>query len=77
MDSISYVKDLKEKYFDKKQIEFKKDYFVTTQIGTGTASYRCTLTIPGNPPLSGERAPSITAAENNVAKIALKSLKLL
>ena len=30
----SYVSELKERYFDKKQIQFKKDYFVTKEVGS-------------------------------------------
>ena len=74
-NSVSYVKDLKEKYFDKNhQIQFKKDYFVTHQVVGG---YQCTLTIPGIPMLHGETGHSKSDAENNAAKSALKYLQLL
>jgi len=73
--SVSYVQDLKEKYFDKNQIPFKKEYFVTATIKSG--SYQCNLTIPGVLTVSGEIASSKSAAENSAAKTALKRLKLL
>ena len=72
--SMPYRKELKEKYFDKKNIEFKREYFVTQAVVGG---YQCTLTIPGMTTLSGKVAPSKSSAENNAAKTALKILKLL
>ena len=72
--SDSYKKDLKEKYFDKNQIQYKKEYFVTRAVVGG---FQCTLTIPGMPSLLGETGSSKSAAEHNAAKSALKFLKLL
>jgi len=72
--SDSYKKDLKEKYFDKNGIQYKKEYFVTCAVVGG---YQCTLTIPGMPSLHGETGSSKSAAEHNAAKSALKFLKLV
>ena len=71
--SVSSVKDLKEKYFDKNKITFKKDsYFSTTEIDGG---YRCTLRIGGNVFTSGT-CQSKTDAENGAANKALIHFKL-
>jgi len=72
--STSYVKDLKEKYFDKNRIEFKKEYFVTQTVAGG---YQCTLSIPGKSSFHGEPAVSKSDAEKNAARSALEHLKLL
>ena len=71
--SVSSVKDLKEKYFDKNKITFKKDsYFSTTGIDGG---YQCTLRIGGNVFTSGI-CQSKADAENGAAKEALIHFKL-
>ena len=72
-NSVSSVKDLKEKYFDKNKITFKKDsYFSTFGIDGG---YRCTLRIGGDVFTSGT-CQSKTDAENGAAKKALIYFKL-
>lgn len=65
--------DLKEKYFDKNQIPFKKEYFVTQAV---TGGFQCTVNIPGKLSVPGQVAPSKAVAENDAAMVALKSLKL-
>ena len=67
---------LKEKYFDMKQIQFKKEeYFVTVEISVGI--FQCTLTIPGACVFISEKSPSKSSAESSAAKTALEYLKLL
>ena len=65
--------NLKEKYFDKNQIPFKKEYFVTQAVNGG---FQCTANIPGKLSVIGQVASSKVAAENYAAMVALKSLKL-
>jgi len=70
------VSELKEKYFDKKQIQFKREeYFVTIEISSGI--FQCTLTIPELCVFISEKSPSKSSAENSAAKTALEYLKLL
>ena len=72
--SISFVKELKEKYFDKNKIAFKKeDYFKTSQVSGG---YQCTLHIGGRV-FTSSKCQSKSDAENEAAKQALKHFKLL
>jgi len=72
----SYVSELKERYFDKKQIQFKKDYFVTKEVGS--EEFQSTLTIPEVVCVFiSEKSPSKSSAENIAAKTALEYLKLL
>ena len=71
--SVSFVKELKEKYFDKNKIVFKKDnYFTTTVVDGG---YQCTLHIDENVFTSG-KCQSKSEAENEAAEQALKHFKL-
>jgi len=70
------VSELKEKYFDKKQIQFKKDeYFVTIEISDGV--FQCTLTILEVCVFVSEKLPKKSTAENSAAKTALEYLGLL
>ena len=62
------MKDLKEKYFDRNKITFKKEsYFRTVGVDGG---YQCTLRIGGNVFISGT-CQSKSDAENGAAKQAL------
>ena len=71
--SVSAVKELKEKYFDKNKIVFKKEeYFKTYSINGG---FQCTLRIAGRTFTSG-KCQSKSDAENGAARQALKHLKL-
>ena len=71
--SVSTVKELKEKYFDKNKIIFKKDtYFKTIPVDGG---YQCTLCIDETIFTSGE-CQSKSDAENGAAKQALKHFGL-
>ena len=70
--SVSAVKELKEKYFDKNKIVFKKEeYFKTSSINGG---FQCTLRIDGRDFTSG-KCQSKSDAENGAARQALKHLK--
>ena len=70
---VSAVKELKEKYFDKNKIIFKKEtYFKTIPVDGG---YQCTLRIDGIVFTSGE-CQSKSDAENGAAKQALKHFGL-
>jgi len=71
--SISFVQDLKEKYFDKNKMVFKKDYFKTNQVSGG---YQCMLHIGGRV-FTSSKCQSKSDAENEAAKQALKHFKLL
>ena len=62
-----------EKYFNRNQIPFKKEYFVTQAV---TGGFQCTVNIPGKLSEFGQVAPSKAATENYAAMVALKSLKL-
>ena len=73
--TVSYVSELKEKYFDKKQIPFKKEYFVTKELSGG--GFQCTLSIPGVCVFICEKSLSKSSAENSAAKVALDYLNLL
>ena len=71
--SVSAVKELKEKYFDKRKIVFNKEkYFKTNPVDGG---YQCTLRIDGKAFTSG-KCQSKSDAENAAAKQALKHFKL-
>ena len=71
--SVSSVKQLKEKYFDKKQIMFKKDnHFKTHPIDGG---YQCTLHIDRKS-FTSSKCQSKSDAENGAAKQALKHFNL-
>ena len=71
--SVSAVKELKEKYFDKNKIVFKKEEcFKTNSINGG---YQCTLRIDGRVFISS-KCQSKSDAENGAARQALKHLKL-
>ena len=71
--SVSSVKQLKEKYFDKKQIMFKKDnHFKTNPID---GRYQCTLCIDGKV-FTSSKYQSKSDAENGAAKQALKHFNL-
>lgn len=62
------MKDLKEKYFDRNKITFKKDsYFRTVGVDGG---YQCTLQIGGNV-FTSWTCQSKSDAENGAAKQAL------
>ena len=64
---------LKEKYFDKNKIAFKKeDYFKINKVDGG---YQCTLSIDENVFVS-ETHHSKADAENDVAKQALRHFEL-
>ena len=70
---VSAVKELKEKYFDKNKIIFKKEtYFKTIPVDGG---YQCTLCIDGIAFTSG-KCQSKSDAENGAAKQALKHFGL-
>ena len=70
--SISAVKELKEKYFDKHKIVFNKDnYFETYAVDGG---YQCTLRI--GRVFTSNKCQSKSDAENAAAKQALKHFKL-
>ena len=69
----SYVRHLKEVYFDKNKIVFKKEnYFKTNEVDKG---YQCTLSIDGTDFVS-KTHQSKADAENDVAKQALGHLGL-
>ena len=70
--SVSAVKELKEKYFDKNKIVFKKEeYFKTNSINGG---FQCTLRIDGKVFTSG-KCQSKSDAENGAARQVLKHIK--
>ena len=74
---ISYVKELKEKYFDQKKIKFLKQYFA---FDSKDGKYQCTITIPqSDVPMQfpGEWTLNKSSAENSAAKAAVKHLKLM
>ena len=65
------MKELKEKYFDKNKIMFKKDvHFKTNAVDGG---YQCTLSIDGRV-FTSRKCQSKSDAENGAAKQALKHL---
>ena len=71
--SVSCVKELKEKYFDKKKIMFKKEHYFNVSAADG--GYQCTLCIDGRV-FTSSKCQSKSDAENRVAKQALKHFKL-
>ena len=71
--AVSFVKELKEKYFDKNKIVFKKDnYFTTIGVDGG---YQSTLHIDESV-FTSSKCQSKSEAENEAAKQALKHFKL-
>ena len=71
--SASFVKELKEKYFDRNKIVFKKDdYFKTTPVDGG---YQCTLRIDRKD-FTSKKCQNKSDAENGAAKQALKHFNL-
>ena len=71
--SVSSVKELKERYFDKNKIVFKKDnYFKTNAVDGG---YQCTLSIDGKV-FTSRKCKRKSHAENKAAKQALKHFNL-
>ena len=74
VSSGSSVKELKEKYFDKKKIQFIKDrHFKTCSLdGSG---YQCRLSIDGKT-FTSRKCQSKSDAENGAAKQALKHFNL-
>ena len=70
---VSAVKELKEKYFDKNKIIFKKEtYFKTNPVDGG---YQCILHIDGIV-FTSRKCQSKSDAENGAAKQALKHFGL-
>ena len=71
--SVSAVKELKEKYFDKNKITFKKEaYFKTAPVDGG---YQCTLCID-RMVFTSRKCQNKSDAENGAAKQALKKFGL-
>ena len=73
VSSVSSVKELKEKYFDKKKIQFIKDHHFKTYSVDG--GYQCTLSIGGKV-FTSRKCQSKSDAENGAAKQALKHISL-
>ena len=71
----SYAQQLKEKYFDRKNVpfSFQKHYFDTQQVDGG---YQCVLKIPRQQKFNSAVLPSKSAAKNDAAKCALDFFKL-
>ena len=73
VSTVSSVKELKERYFDKNKIMFKKEnYFKTNPVDGG---YQCILHIDGKV-FTSRRCQSKSDAENGAAKQALKHFNL-
>ena len=73
VSTVSSVKELKERYFDKNKITFKKDkYFKTNPVDGG---HQCTLCIDGKI-FTSRKCQSKSDAENGAAKQALKHFNL-
>ena len=71
--SVSFVKELKERYFDKNKIVFKKDdYFKTIAVDGG---YQCTIHIDESV-FTSSKCQSKSEAENQAAEQALRHFKL-
>lgn len=71
--SVSAVKELKEKYFDKNKIVFKKEELFKVNAVNG--GYQCTLRIDGRV-FTSSKCQSKPDAENGAARQALKHFKL-